>query len=663
MRADLLLCVLLLALAGPLGCRHADPASEQSVDGGQPTSTRPPAYAVPNGSTTRNVVGPGGSSDPSTPSARLRDDDPSWMTDRDDPLDDGWDTEAFNRAAGAQLKKLAKLLQESAPIDRGQAEQLVADDFACCQLRPAALQVEFQDAALVVRRASDGVEPSVGSDQGEHHGPDGFTAAAGQLTEPLPGEKQFAFKLFRVEQDGATVVTQVYYAGSGYSMDAAVQQNATWICRWQPGSDGERPRLLSIQVDGYAEVATRDSRGRLLADCTEAVLGSDPCFSTQLVYGREHWLRRIQAALGAVSVGHNGLAVGDINGDGLEDVFLCQMAGLPNRLFAQNRDGTATDIAAEAGVDFLDNTRSVLILDLDNNGHQDLVVALSGSILVLQGDGGGQFEMVAKLDASSVYSLAAADYDLDGDLDLYACRYSVAELYQRTSGSSAIPIPYHDANNGAPNILFRNDGSWQFTDVTDDVGLDVNNRRFSFAATWEDYDNDGDLDLYVANDYGRNNLYRNDPPLLPLTKGGNEDDPTVPLHNTGERHFVDVAPEAGVEDIATGMSAAWADFNRDGWMDIYVGNMFSSAGNRVAYQRQFQQAAGETTKSEYQRLARGNTLFQNDGTGHFRDVSVEQQVTIGRWAWSSPFVDLNNDGWEDILVANGFVTNSSADDL
>ena len=167
-----------------------------------------------------------------------------------------------------------------------------------------------------------------------------------------------------------------------------------------------------------------------------------------------------------------------------------------------------------------------------------------------------------------------------------------------------------------------------------------NNRRFSYASAWEDYDNDGDLDLYVANDFGRNNLYRND--------GGK---------------FKDVAPTAGVEDLSAGMSVTWTDYNNDGWMDIYVSNMFSSAGNRIAFQREFQSDADGSTKGLFQRHARGNTLFENAKDGTFRDVSLEANVTLGRWAWGSRFVDINNDGWQDILVANGFLTQSNPDDL
>jgi hypothetical protein len=172
------------------------------------------------------------------------------------------------------------------------------------------------------------------------------------------------------------------------------------------------------------------------------------------------------------------------------------------------------------------------------------------------------------------------------------------------------------------------------------VGLGQNNHRFSFAASWEDYDNDGDLDLYVANDYGRNSLYRND-----------------------RGTFRDVAASAGVEDISAGMSVSWGDVNNDGWMDLYVANMFSSAGNRVTYQRRFLPSADAGTRADYQRHARGNSLFVNAGDGTFRDVSESAGVTMGRWAWGSPFADLNHDGLQDIVVANGFLTQELEDDL
>ncbi len=178
------------------------------------------------------------------------------------------------------------------------------------------------------------------------------------------------------------------------------------------------------------------------------------------------------------------------------------------------------------------------------------------------------------------------------------------------------------------------------------AGLNENNDHHSFAASWEDYDNDGDMDIYVANDFGRNNLYQNQ------GRGAN-----------GQVTFRDVAAAAGVEDMSAGMGVTWGDYNRDGLMDFYVSNMFSAAGNRVAYQRQFRAGSTGDSLTGFRRHARGNSLFQNNGDGTFSDVSVEAGVTMGRWAWGAQFADLNNDGWEDIYVANGYITGDAKDDL
>jgi hypothetical protein len=229
---------------------------------------------------------------------------------------------------------------------------------------------------------------------------------------------------------------------------------------------------------------------------------------------------------------------------------------------------------------------------------------------------------------------AVSDYDLDGDLDLYVYSY----IFWAGAGSkaqSSYPYPYHDANNGAPNFLFRNDGDFRFVDVTDASGMDVNNRRFSLAASWCDYDDDGNPDLYVANDFGRNNLYR----------------------NRGDGTFSDVTKEAGVVDTANGMSVSWCDYNGDGLFDLYVGNMWSAAGSRLA--SRISGDAGGRLESVYRRMARGSSLFRNRGDGTFEDVSVETGASFGRWSWSSQFSDLDGDGRPDLYVANGFVSNAS----
>ena len=110
------------------------------------------------------------------------------------------------------------------------------------------------------------------------------------------------------------------------------------------------------------------------------------------------------------------------------------------------------------------------------------------------------------------------------------------------------------------------------------------------------------------------------------------------------------------------MSVSWSDYDHDGQMDLYVGNMFSSAGHRITKQAKFKRGADPQTRAMYQRMAKGNTLFRNLGGGKFREVK-DASVEMGRWAWSSQFADVNNDGWEDLLVANGYLTTEDTGDL
>ena len=126
---------------------------------------------------------------------------------------------------------------------------------------------------------------------------------------------------------------------------------------------------------------------------------------------------------------------------------------------------------------------------------------------------------------------------------------------------------------------------------------------------------------------------------------------------------MDVAPSASAKDSAFGMSITWGDYDRDGHMDAYVSNMFSAAGNRVMHQPQFKSEAAAETRQQFARLARGNTLLRNLGDGRFVDTSDTANVTLGRWGWSSNFVDINNDGWDDLVVANGFISTDDTGDL
>jgi hypothetical protein len=416
----------------------------------------------------------------------------------------------------------------------------------------------------------------------------------------------------------------------------------------QTAANKTPPLLTHIAASRYEQADVAGLRGPtvtggpLFVDCTESALARNANYREQVLPGINHWVRRIPREFIGM-LGYNGLAVGDANGDGLDDLYVCDSGGLPNRLYVQQPDGTARDVSSEAGVDFLDDSTSALFIDLDNDGDQDLVVAMDPNLQIAENDGAGHFKLHPPLEVNTdSLSICAADYDADGDLDVYVCGYNVRKQ-DATNRGLPFPMPYYDANNGGRNVLLRNEGNFRFVDVTREVGLDENNSRFSMAAAWEDFDNDGDQDLYVANDFGRKNLYQNN--------GG---------------HFTDIAAAADVEDTGSGMSVSWDDYNRDGRMDLYVGNMWSSAGNRVTYQPKFAAGKADVAVDRIRRMARGNTLFKNvsaDGAPRFSDVSEDEAVELGRWAWSSKFVDLTNDGWSDLIVANGYVSNTIPHDL
>jgi Flp pilus assembly protein TadD len=168
-----------------------------------------------------------------------------------------------------------------------------------------------------------------------------------------------------------------------------------------------------------------------------------------------------------------------------------------------------------------------------------------------------------------------------------------------------------------------------------------NNNRFSFAAAWCDYDGDGWPDLYVTNDFGRKNLYKN-------TNG----------------HFRDVAAEAGVEDIGPGMSAAWLDYDGDGRPDLFVSNMWSSCGQRVVNDPAFGRALKDpAVRAAYRHHVKGDSLYRNNGDGTFTYTGDSQGIEICPWSWSCDSADFDNDGVPEIYVACGMLTNNSTTDL
>jgi hypothetical protein len=562
-------------------------------------------------------------------------------------------SETVHDGTEVQLHHIADWLTPGNSISQQVIEDLASASFRCGVLRPRELAVVYSDGSIEVRRPGseehgegshpEGTRRGAGSGTTQFQGKAGLIDALSQLREALGDSRQghAKFKTIRVNVQSGAATTVSYFELSGHGGTDAVEMHSTWACEWT--KRGESWLLESVQMDGYEESQSRNVAGPMFADCTESALSQNASYRDILLWGIDHWLARMDQVYGGEPSGWCGISVGDVNGDDLEDFYLSHPGGLPNQLFVQQPDGTFKDTSREAKVDWWDTTHASLLVDLDNDSDQDLAICTGLGLVFMENDGTGVFtERGNKLapEARSV-AIAAADYDNDGDLDIYTCCYSLrGNAAARTRGLLGRPIPYHDANNGGRNILFRNDGNWKFVDVTKRVGLEQNNRRFSLAPSWEDFDNDGDVDLYVANDFGRDNLYRND--------GG---------------RFTDVAVQAGVDDIGAGMSVTWGDYNHDGWMDIYVSNMWSSAGNRVTFQSRFKEDVDEKTRSLFQHHARGNTLFTNQGDGTFVDDSTPANVTMGRWAWGSAWFDINNDSREDLVVANGFLTRADPGDL
>lgn len=556
--------------------------------------------------------------------------------------EEGWDSEVLAESAKTQLKKILYLLKKT-QVRQDYLEPYVTQDFTGTWLRVEPHDTTTLDSQYLIRRPQNELSPKKG-DTSVVVGAEGLAEALEFVRDALGSGSNIhvGVKLFNVELNQDSFTTRSYVELSNIDPQHSFQLNGLWRTDWRypDKTKGEDfPRLLWVGVERHDE-ALHPSGPKQFVDITKAAMKNVAAYPDRVLRGLTHWQSRITQTERMSRVGLHGISVADVNGDELEDVYIPDAGGLPNLLLLRQKDGTLVEAGPKSKVDWLNPTQAALFVDLDNDGDPDLIVAMEHRIVVQENVGDAVFEARAVIDkVASPSSIAAADIDGDGDLDVYVCAY---EPVRDRTDSSALPTPqsYRDANNGGRNMLMLNDGNFQFRDGTEEFGLEHNNTRFSFAAAFEDYDNDGDLDLYVANDYGRNNLYRND-----------------------NGRFSDVAATAGVEDIAGGMSVSFGDIDGDGWMDLYVGNMFSAAGNRVAFQRRFATGKGDGIVQELQRTARGNSLFRNLGDGTFEDVSLLANANFGRWAWSSRLVDINNDGFRDIVVANGYITNPITHDL
>lgn len=332
-----------------------------------------------------------------------------------------------------------------------------------------------------------------------------------------------------------------------------------------------------------------------------------------------------------------GVAVFDFDGDGWMDIFLVSGATFEelenprgprphrNKLFRNNRDGTFTDVTESAGLGMWGWGMGAAAADYDNDGCVDLYVTFYGSNVLYHNNCDRSFTDVtekAGVAASGWCSGAAwGDYDRDGMLDLYVARYidfNKAEVPAK--GVSGVcqykGVPVQCGPRGlkaATHILYHNNGDGTFTDVTRKALGPAPPQYYGFTPLWLDVNNDGWPDLYVANDGTPNLLYQ----------------------NRRDGTFEEIAPMAGCAYDRDGleqssMGADFGDYNRDGWLDLFVTNFSDDH----------------------------STLYKNLGGGNFNDASEEAKLFTTGWnnvKWGAKFFDYDLDGWSDLFIANGHV--------
>ena len=359
----------------------------------------------------------------------------------------------------------------------------------------------------------------------------------------------------------------------------------------------------------------------------------------------------------------SGVAFWDFDGDGRLDVYLANGSTLDRirrgedapaaALFRNNGDGTFTDVTAEKGVANNRWGQGVCVGDFNNDGFEDLYVTNFGRNRLYRNDKGQTFTDVAVAAgvAEDSWSTGCAfgDYDGDGWLDLFVAGYVSLDLRNlppaptgAAVAAGAVPGSAADAATqrmgaaytpgaavctyrservmcgprglkGAPDHLYRNNRDGTFTDVTREAGVADRHALYGFGVAWFDMDDDGRLDLFVANDSGPNYLYR----------------------NLGNGRFDDVSYPSGAALDAQGreqahMGVAVGDYDNDGRADLHVTNFANDS----------------------------NVLYHNDDGRSFSDVSVAMGLTIPTMpflGWGTDFLDYDNDGWLDLLVVNGHV--------
>ncbi|MEE2939017.1 MAG: VCBS repeat-containing protein [Planctomycetota bacterium] len=447
--------------------------------------------------------------------------------------------------------------------------------------------------------------------------------------EVFPGECEVKVKTIGARQDAGGMILELRIEVRGVEeLGLPPVWQATALSRAFFDADGQ---CMKLELDSFERSQLDEP---YFVERTAGVFAGEPELAELLGVGMDRLATRLDDAALSAWFGHQGIAAGDVNGDGLPDLYVAMPSGVPNLLLIQEESGRVRNVADEHGVAWLDDTKGVLLLDMDGDGDDDVVSALGPVIVVQENAGEGPFPVTGMLrapDEASFYSIAAARLDGDAVPEIFGTRY-VSTRY-----GDAVPVPFHEARNGPSNHLFQwRGGSW--SDITEEAGLAEAGGRFSLSAQFVDATGDGRLDLYVVNDFGSNQLFER-------------------VRGASFR-----AVNSPVCDPGAGMGASWGDVDGDGDLDLHVTNMYSSAGRRLAFQGSFGEGLGEEARRRVRGLASGNALYLSDGEGSF-ERSEGARIEMGRWGWGGVMSDFDRDGLLDIFVPAGFLTGPEPGDL
>jgi hypothetical protein len=337
------------------------------------------------------------------------------------------------------------------------------------------------------------------------------------------------------------------------------------------------------------------------------------------------------------TMGGGGIALFDCDNDGKLDIAVVNDTTIERylhggdpmiTLYHQDSDSGKihfTDVTQSAGLTTRGWGNAIAVADFDNDGLPDLYVTGYGHNVLYHNLGGCRFEDVtekAGLEVGGFSTGAAwADYDRDGYLDLFVARYVYTDIHHlpppdpNATGYGSVILEIPDEMPGETDYLFRNRGDGTFEDVSQKAGVNDPSKLHGMGVVWGDYDGDGWPDLFVTNDDGQNFLY----------------------HNNGDGTFEETGVFSGAGlgrngEIFGNMAGDFGDFDRDGKLDLVVTRYRSQPAS----------------------------LYRNDGEG-FTDVATEAQIaplTATPIKWGVGFGDFDNDGWPDILIANGNFSSS-----